>query len=103
MRICVYGAGAIGGLMAAWLARSGRDVSVVARVAQLQAIQHHGLRVRRKGEDESFRAKAEADPAKLGTQDYVLVTVKARSITHVAESVSPRLVKEPPDATAMNG
>src|SRR5256885_352110 len=103
MRICVYGAGAIGGLMAAWLARSGRDVSVVARGAQLQAIQHHGLRVRSKGEVESFRIKAEADPAKLGTQDYVLVTVKAQSFTHVAESISPLLDKDTSVVTAMNG
>src|SRR6266446_5829541 len=103
MRICVYGAGAIGGLMAAWLARSGRDVSVVARGAQLQAIQHHGLRVRSKGEVESFRIKAEADPAKLGTQDYVLVTVKAQSLTHVAESISPLLDKDTSVVTAMNG
>src|SRR2546426_6071852 len=103
MRICVYGAGAVGGLMAAWLARSGRDVSVVARGAQLQAIQHHGLRVRCKGAVESFRIKAEADPAKLGPQDYVLVTVKAQSLTHVAESISPLLDKDTSVVTAMNG
>src|SRR5204862_522156 len=103
MRICVYGAGAVGGLIAAWLARSGQDVSVVARGAQLQAIQHHGLRVRSKGEVESFRIKAEADPAKLGTQDYVLVTVKAQNLTHVAESISPLLDKDTSVVTAMNG
>src|SRR6266480_1740734 len=103
MRICVYGAGAIGGLIAAWLARSGQGVSVVARGAQLQAIQRHGLRVRSKGEVESFRIKAEADPAKLGTQDYVLVTVKSQSLTHVAESISPLLDKDTSVVTAMNG
>src|SRR2546427_13190727 len=88
--------------MAAWLARSGQDVSVVARGAQLQAIQHHGLRVRSKGEVESFRIKSEADPAKLGTQDYVLVTVKAQSLTHDAESISPLLDKATSVVTAMN-
>src|SRR2546430_17534587 len=103
MRICVCGAGAIGGLLAVWLARFGRDVSVVARGAELQAIQHHGLRVRSKGEVESFRIKAEAGPAKLGTQDYVLVTVKAQSLTHVAESISPLLDKDTSVVTAMNG
>src|SRR5438046_4293910 len=103
MRICVYGAGAIGGLMAAWLARSGQGVSVVARGAQLQAIRRHGLRVRSKGEVESFQIKAEADPAKLGTQDCVLVTVKAQSLTHVAESISPLLAKATSVVTAMNG
>src|SRR5437870_8167483 len=103
MRICVYGAGAVGGLMAAWLARSGQDVSVVARGAQLQAIQHHGLRVRSKGEVESFRIKSDADPAKLGTQDYVLVTVKAQSLTDVAANIGPLLGAETTIVTAMNG
>ena len=43
MKICVYGAGAIGGLTAAWLARSGHDVSVVARGAQLDAIRRSAV------------------------------------------------------------
>ena len=103
MKICVYGAGAIGGLMAAWLARSGHEVSVVARGAQLDAIRRDGLRVRSKGGTESFRIKAESDPAKLGAQDYVLVTVKAQSLTHVAETISPLLGKDTSVVTAMNG
>ncbi|HYI87915.1 MAG TPA: 2-dehydropantoate 2-reductase N-terminal domain-containing protein, partial [Burkholderiales bacterium] len=53
MKICVYGAGAIGGLMAAWLSRSGHEVSLVARGAQLEAIRREGLRVRSKGGTES--------------------------------------------------
>jgi 2-dehydropantoate 2-reductase len=103
MKICVYGAGAIGGLMAAWLARSGHDVSVVARGAQLDAIRREGLRVRSKGGVESFRIKAESDPAKLGPQDYVLVTVKAQSLTDVAATISPLLGKDTSVVTAMNG
>ena len=103
MKICVYGAGAIGGLMAAWLARSGHDVSVVARGAQLDAIRRDGLRVRSKGGTDSFRIKADADPAKLGAQDYVLVTVKAQSLAHVAETIAPLLGKETSVVTAMNG
>src|SRR5918996_637195 len=103
MKICVYGAGAIGGLMAAWLARSGHDVSVVARGAQLQAIRRDGLRVRSKGKSESFRVTAESAPAKLGAQDYVLVTVKAQSLTNVAETIAPLLGKDTSVVTAMNG
>ena len=103
MRICVYGAGAIGGLMAAWLARSGHDVSVVARGAQLDAIRRDGLRVRSKSGTDSFRIKAESDPAQLGAQDYVLVTVKAQSLTSVAETISPLLGKDTSVVTAMNG
>jgi len=103
MKICVYGAGAIGGLMAAWLARSGHDVSVVARGAQLDAIRREGLRVRSEGKTESFRVKAESEPAKLGPQDYVLVTVKAQSLTNVAETIAPLLGKDTSVVTAMNG
>ncbi|HEU4925384.1 MAG TPA: 2-dehydropantoate 2-reductase [Burkholderiales bacterium] len=103
MKICVYGAGAIGGLMAAWLARSGHDVSVVARGAQLDAIRSSGLRVQSKGKTEAFKVKAESDPARLGPQDYVLVTVKAQSLTAVAESIGPLLGKETSVVTAMNG
>jgi 2-dehydropantoate 2-reductase len=103
MKICVYGAGAIGGLMAAWLARSGHDVAVVARGAQLEAIRRDGLRVRSKGKTESFRVKAESEPARLGAQDYVLVTVKAQSLTSVAETIAPLLGKDTSVVTAMNG
>jgi 2-dehydropantoate 2-reductase len=103
MKICVYGAGAVGGLMAAWLSRSGHEVSVVARGAQLEAIRRDGLRIRSKGQVAAFRIKADADPAKLGAQDYVLVTVKAQNLTQVAESIAPLLGKDTSVVTAMNG
>ena len=45
MRICIYGAGAIGGLLAVRLAQAGEDVSVIARGAHLAAIRRHGLRL----------------------------------------------------------
>ena len=103
MKICVYGAGAIGGLMAAWLSRSGHEVSLVARGAQLDAIRRDGLRVRSRGGTESFRIKAEAQPEKLAPQDYVLVTVKAQSLTDVATSIAPLLGPDTSVVTAMNG
>jgi len=103
MKICVYGAGAVGGLIAAWLARAGHEVSVVARGRQLDAIRREGLRLRSKGQTESFRVKADSDPAKLGPQDYVLVTVKAQSLTDVAASIGPLLARDTSIVTAMNG
>jgi 2-dehydropantoate 2-reductase len=103
MKICVYGAGAIGGLMAAWLARAGHDVSLVARGAQLDAIRRDGLRVRSKSGTESFSIKADPDAKKLGAQDYVLVTVKAQSLTDVAASIAPLLGEQTSVVTAMNG
>ena len=56
-----------------------------------------------KGKTEAFKVKAERDPAGLGPQDYVLVTVKAQSLTAVAESIGPLLGKETSVVTAMNG
>jgi 2-dehydropantoate 2-reductase len=103
MKICVYGAGAVGGLMAAWLSRAGHDVSVVARGAQLEAIRRDGLRVRSRDKTDSFRIKADSDPARLGAQDYVLVTVKAQSLAEVAGTIAPLLGKDTSIVTAMNG
>src|SRR5207245_114289 len=91
MKLCVYGAGAVGGLMAAWLARAGHDVSVVARGAHLEAMRRSGLRLRSQNGVERFQIKAAGDPRELGPQDYVLVTVKAQSLTDVAQSMGPLL------------
>src|SRR4051812_22467925 len=103
MRLCIYGAGAVGGLMAAWLARSGHEVSVVARGAHLEAIRRSGLRVRSSGAVESIPVRADSDPARLGPQDYVLVTVKAQSLANVAETIAPLLGPQTSIVTAMNG
>ena len=99
MKICVYGAGAVGGLIAAWLSRSGHDVSIVARGAHLDAIRKQGLRVRDResGRVESF--KVSTSPA--GTQDYVIVAVKAQNLTEVR--IEELLGKETSIVTAMNG
>src|SRR5580765_4331156 len=99
MKICVYGAGAIGGLIAAWLSRSGHDVSVVARGAQLEAIRKQGLRVRdgASGKVESF--KVGTSPA--GAQDYVIVAVKAQNLTEIR--IEEFLGKNTSIVTAMNG
>ncbi len=89
--------------MAGWLARSGPDVSVVARGAQLEAIQKSGLRVRSGDRVEHCVVKADNDPRRLGPQDYVLVTVKAQSLTDVADNIGPLLGAETTIVTAMNG
>jgi 2-dehydropantoate 2-reductase len=105
MKICIYGAGAVGGLIAARLARSAHDVSVVARGAQLEAIREKGLRVREResGAVEAFSVKAESDPAKLGAQDYVIVAVKAQNLTDVALHIEELFSKDTTVVTAMNG
>jgi 2-dehydropantoate 2-reductase len=106
VKICVYGAGAVGGLMAAWLARSpGNEISAVARGAQLEALRKDGLRVRDRatGKVGTFSVLASDDPAVLGPQDYVIVAVKAQNLTEVAAGIAPLLGPDTSIVTAMNG
>ena len=103
MKICIYGAGAVGGLMAAWLARAGHAVSVVARGENLTAIRERGLRVRSEGKEDAYAVKADSDPAKLGPQDCVIVAVKGQSLPEVARGIGPLLGPGTSIVTAMNG
>ncbi|HEY8068734.1 MAG TPA: 2-dehydropantoate 2-reductase [Burkholderiales bacterium] len=103
MKICIYGAGAVGGLMAGRLAQGGHDVSVVARGAHLTAIREKGLRVRSGGKEFSVNLKADSDPAKLGPQDAVIVAVKAQNLPEVAAAIGPLAGADTTIVTAMNG
>jgi 2-dehydropantoate 2-reductase len=105
MKICVYGAGAVGGLMAAWLARAGHEVSLVARGAHLAAIRRDGLRLRSQpgGALETLRPRADADPSRLGAQDCVIVAVKGPGLPGVAAGIAPLLAPHTTIVTAMNG
>ena len=105
MKICIYGAGAVGGLMAAWLLRSGADVCVIARGAHLDVIRRNGLRIaeRTTGTAEAFPLRAHSDPAAFGPQDYVIVAVKAHNLPEVAAGIGPLVGKDTSIITAMNG
>jgi len=103
MKVCVFGAGAIGGHLAARLARGGAAVSVVARGANLAAIREHGITVTAKDATFSCRPAASADPAELGVQDAVVVTVKGHQLPGVAEAIAPLLGPDTPVAFVMNG
>jgi 2-dehydropantoate 2-reductase len=103
MKICIYGAGAVGGLIAARLAQAGHEVSVVARGAHLVAIQKHGLKVVHRESEKVVRIKADQDPAKLGPQDAVIVAVKAQNLPEVAGAIGPLMGADTSIVTAMNG
>ncbi|MBS0562020.1 MAG: 2-dehydropantoate 2-reductase [Proteobacteria bacterium] len=103
MKICVFGAGAIGGHVAARLARGGAEVSVVARGAQLDAIRAKGLTVQAEDGRFTVPVAASADPAALGPQDAVIVTVKAPSLPSVAAAIAPLRAPVTPVAFVMNG
>ena len=103
LRVCIYGAGAIGGWIGVRLARAGCDVSVVARGATLEALQLHGLRLESGGEVSSAPVRASASPAELGVQDLVVVAVKAPAMAEVARAIAPLLGPNTTVLTAMNG
>jgi 2-dehydropantoate 2-reductase len=104
VKVCIYGAGAIGGLIGARLAaRGGCQVSVVARDATLNAIDEHGLRLRIEGHVLAQQVRAAQDPAKLGTQDLVIIAVKGPALPEVAARIAPLLAPDTIVLTAMNG
>lgn len=103
MKICIYGAGAIGGHLAARLHMAGAEVSVVARGAHLAAIQANGLTVHAVDGVHHAPVRASADPAALGKQDAVFVTVKAPALPAVAASIGPLLGADTSVAFVMNG
>ncbi len=103
MRICIYGPGAIGGHLAGRLAKGGAEVSVVARGAQLEAIQARGLTVHLPDGVIECRPRAAADPAELGLQDAVVVCTKVPALPGVARAIAPLLGPETPVAFVTNG
>ncbi|CAN5539472.1 2-dehydropantoate 2-reductase [soil metagenome] len=103
MKVCIYGAGAIGGWIGSGLARAGCSVSVVARGATLDALQLHGLRLREDTQVTSQAVASSARPAELGVQDLVVLAVKAPSLPEVVRQIAPLLGPQTIVLTAMNG
>ncbi len=103
MRICVIGAGAIGGFIAASLATGGTDTSVLARGAALAAIRAHGLRVESADAAITAKVTASSDPAELGAQDAVILAVKAQSAPAAARSIGPLLGPDTVVLSMLNG
>ncbi len=100
MKICIYGAGAIGGYMGAKLALAGADVSLVARGPHLAAIQAKGLTLIEDGQSQTVQMRATEDAGSLGPQDYVILTLKAHSVPSVVDKITPLLG---PDSTLVSG
>lgn len=104
MKVCIYGAGAIGGFLGTRLARQGLPVSAVARGATAQALRTHGWRLQTaQGLEQAPVAQVSEDPAALGVQDLVVVAVKAPAMASVAAGIGPLLGPGTVVLTAMNG
>ena len=103
MKICIFGAGAIGGFMAAKLAQAGADVSIVARGPHLAAIRAQGLTLIEEGMTTTLPLRAAEDPADLGPQDYVIVTLKAHSVPPMVPRMQPLIGDHTTLVSGVNG
>jgi 2-dehydropantoate 2-reductase len=103
MKVCIFGAGAIGGYMGVKLAKAGADVSLVARGPHLAAMQEKGLTLIEEGETTTVPVTASDDPAALGVQDYVIVTLKAHSVPAVVSKMAPLIGPNTTIVSGVNG
>ncbi len=103
MRICIYGAGAIGGYLGVQLALAGSDVTLIARGPHLEAMRADGVRLLIDGEERVAHPDCTDDPAQAGEQDYVIVTLKAHSAPRVVEAMQPLLGPRTAVVSAVNG
>ena len=103
MKICIYGAGAIGGLMGARLAKAGAEVSLIARGPHLAAMREKGLTLRSAEETFTVPVTATSDPADLGPQDYVVITLKAHQVPGVVQPMQPLLGPDTAVVMGVNG
>ena len=103
-RICVFGAGAIGGYVGARLAHKAEaDVSLVARGLHFAAMEANGLTLKQGGETFTVRPRVTSDPKTLGHQDFVIVTLKAHALAAALDQIEPLLGKDTAILFAQNG
>ena len=103
MKICIFGAGAIGGYLGAKLAANGTNVSLVARGPHLEAMRNNGLRLIDETGETNVNVNASGDPHDLGEQDYLVITLKAHSVPPMVEKMAPLIGKNTTILSCVNG
>src|SRR5690349_24618898 len=103
MRICIFGAGAVGSHLALRLARAGNEVSCVMRGPHLAAVRKNGLTLRVGSDEFKANVNASDNPADLGPQDFVISTLKATGVAALATGVKPLLMEDTAVVFAQNG
>jgi 2-dehydropantoate 2-reductase len=103
MKICIFGAGAIGGYMGAKLAKAGADVSLVARGPHLTAMRDKGLTLIEEEGSFTVPVTASDNPADLGPQDYIIITLKAHSVPPVVDKMQPLMDSNTTIVSGVNG
>jgi 2-dehydropantoate 2-reductase len=103
MKVCVYGAGAIGGFIGTRVGAAGHTLTAVARGATLAALRQHGMRLVQGGETIVAPVQVEEDPDRLGPQDLVIIAVKEPALAAVTARIAPLLARDTMVLVAMNG
>jgi 2-dehydropantoate 2-reductase len=103
MRIAIFGAGAIGGLLGVRLAQAGLDVTFIARGPHLEAMRRHGVTLISGEERVTVHPRLAADAREAGEQDYVFVTLKAHSLPAAAPAIAAMMGPESALVTGING
>ncbi|MGI9261027.1 MAG: 2-dehydropantoate 2-reductase, partial [Woeseiaceae bacterium] len=103
MKICIYGAGAIGAWLGVKLSLAGEDVTLIARGPHLAAMQKNGVKLLMDGKEEVAHPRCFEDPADAGPQDYIIVTLKAHSLPGIANNLAPLLGPDTAVVTGVNG
>ncbi len=103
MKICIYGAGAIGGYLGAELALGGVEVTLIARGPHLEAMRRNGLTLLIGGEKKVAQVHCTDNPAEAGPQDCVILTLKSHSVSAVVDKMAPLLGPGTAVVTAQNG
>jgi 2-dehydropantoate 2-reductase len=103
MRICIFGAGAVGSHFAVRLAQAGHDVACVVRGPHLAAIKAKGLTLRVGDREATAKINASDNPAAVGAQDLVISTLKATGVASLADGLKPLLRDDTPVIFAQNG
>jgi 2-dehydropantoate 2-reductase len=103
MKICVVGAGAIGGYMGIKLAGAGADVTLIVRGANLAAIRAHGLKLVSDEGEQSLPLHATDRIAEAGAQDMVILGMKAHQVGAVATELAPLYAPHTTVVTTQNG
>lgn len=103
MRICIYGAGAIGAWLGAQLSLSGNDVTLIARGEHLRAMQENGVKILINDEERIAHPRCLENPSDAGPQDYVIITLKAHSVSKIADQLQALFDADTAVVTAVNG
>lgn len=103
-KICIFGAGAIGGLIGCNLCSANEnEVSVIARNQTLTSIRTQGWKLQTNSGISTFRVAATDNPEDLGVQDFVVISVKAHALIHIIDKITPLIGPDTQIITAMNG